>query len=187
MVRQKPGSPSRQLEEPRQSAGFHHPNSKPPTKVWESMLKMSNKKCANGQKWVKMGANPKMPYPPCGRSIKTFATGNNDAPSITKYGSPEWLDVQIVALRVHSFILWRLIPLPGQVHVCSRATKNSAPFVPSGRALLRVKRCQKRGKQYHCGAPAGIPSWAQPGLSPTGHRKPRHCCAILGFIPKPDH
>ena len=39
--------------------------------------------------------------PPCGRSIKTYARGNNDAPSITKYGSPVWLDAQIVALRAH--------------------------------------------------------------------------------------
>ena len=33
--------------------------------------------------------------------IKTYATGNNDAPSITKYWSPERLDAQIVALRPH--------------------------------------------------------------------------------------
>ena len=42
----------------------------------------------------------KMPNPPCGRSIKTYARGNNDAPSITKYGSPVRLDAQIVALRL---------------------------------------------------------------------------------------
>ena len=62
-------------------------------------MKMSKKKCEKGWKWVKRGENPKMPYPPCGRSIKTSARGNNDAPSIT--GSLVWLDTQIVALRAH--------------------------------------------------------------------------------------
>ena len=81
--------------------GVHHPNSRAHTKVWESMVKMSKKKCEKGCKWVKVGENPKMPYPPCGRSIKTYAGGNNDAPSITKYGSPVRLDTQIVALRPH--------------------------------------------------------------------------------------
>ena len=42
-----------------------------------------------------------MPYPQCGRSIKTYARGNNDAP-ITKYGSLVWLNAQIVALRPHA-------------------------------------------------------------------------------------
>ena len=42
-----------------------------------------------------------MPYPKCGRSIKTYARGNNDAPSITKYASPVRLDAQLVALRLH--------------------------------------------------------------------------------------
>ena len=37
----------------------------------------------------------------CGRSMKIYARGNNDAPSITEYGSPVWLDAQIVALRLH--------------------------------------------------------------------------------------
>ena len=69
------------------------------TKVWESMVKMS--KCEKGWKWMKVGENPKMPYPPCGRRIKTYARGNNDAPSITKYGSPVRLDAQIVALHPH--------------------------------------------------------------------------------------
>ena len=50
---------------------------------------------------MKVGENLNMPYPPCRRSIKTYARGNNDAPSITKYGSPVWLDAQIVALRAH--------------------------------------------------------------------------------------
>ena len=62
---------------------------------------MSKKNCEKGWKWVKVGENPKMPYPPCGRSIKTYARGNNDAPSITKHGSPVRLDAQIVALRAH--------------------------------------------------------------------------------------
>ena len=43
------------------------------------------KKCKKGWKWVKLGENPQMPYPQCGRSIKTYARGNNDAPIITKY------------------------------------------------------------------------------------------------------
>ena len=101
VVRQKPGSPSRQLDRPRQSVGVHHPNSRAHTKVWDSMVKMSKKKCEKGWKWVKVGENTKMLYPPCGRSIKTYARGNNDAPSITKYGSPLRLDTQIVALRPH--------------------------------------------------------------------------------------
>ena len=50
---------------------------------------------------MKVGENPKMPYPQCGRSIKTYARGNNDAPRITKYVSPVRLDAQIVALRPH--------------------------------------------------------------------------------------
>ena len=50
---------------------------------------------------MKVGENPKMPYPACGRSIKTYGRGNNDAPSVTKYGSPVWLDAQIVALHPH--------------------------------------------------------------------------------------
>ena len=61
------------------------------------------KSCEKGWKWVnpKLGENPKMPCPQCGRSIKTYARGNNDAPSITKYGSLVRLDAQIVALRLH--------------------------------------------------------------------------------------
>ena len=43
MVRQKAGSPSRQLEGRRQSVRVHHPNSTAHTKVWESMVKMSKK------------------------------------------------------------------------------------------------------------------------------------------------
>ena len=37
---------------------------------------MSKKKCEKGWKWVEVGENPKMPYPPCGRSINTYARGN---------------------------------------------------------------------------------------------------------------
>ena len=81
--------------------GVHHPNSRAHTKVWESMVKMSKKKSEKGWKWAKVGENPKMPYPQYGRSIKTYARCNNDAPSITKYGSPVLLDAQIVALRAH--------------------------------------------------------------------------------------
>ena len=81
--------------------GVHHPNSRAHTKVWESMVKMSKKKIEKGWKWVKVGENPKMPYPPCGRSIKTYARGNNDAPSIARYGSPVWLYTQIAAPCPH--------------------------------------------------------------------------------------
>ena len=87
VVRQKPGSPSPQPKGPHQSVGVHGED--------------EQKKCEKGWKWVKVGENPKMPYPPCGRSIKTYARGNNDAPSITKYGSPVRLDTQIVGLRPH--------------------------------------------------------------------------------------
>ena len=101
MVKQKIGSPSCQLDGPHQSMGVHHPNSRAHTKVWNTMVKMSKKKCEKGWKWVKVGESPKGPYPPCGRSIKTYARGNNDAPSITKYGSLVRLDAQIVALCLH--------------------------------------------------------------------------------------
>ena len=50
---------------------------------------------------MKVGENQKMPHPPCGRSIKTYARGNHDAPSVTKYGSPVQLDAQIVARCPH--------------------------------------------------------------------------------------
>ena len=56
--------------------GVHHPNSRARTKVWESMVKMSKKKCEKEWKWMKVGENAKMPYPQCGRSIKTCARGN---------------------------------------------------------------------------------------------------------------
>ena len=78
--RQKPGSPSHQLEGPHQGVRVHHPNSRAHTKVWDFMVKMSKKKSEKGWKWVKVGENPKMPYPPRGRSIKTYARSNNDAP-----------------------------------------------------------------------------------------------------------
>ena len=42
------------------------------------------KKSEKGWKWVTLGENPKMPYTQCGTSIKTYAKGNNDAPSVTK-------------------------------------------------------------------------------------------------------
>ena len=50
---------------------------------------------------MKVGENQKMPYPQCGRSIKTYARGNNDASIITKYGSPTRLDTQMVAVLLH--------------------------------------------------------------------------------------
>ena len=80
-------SPSPQLKGPHQSVGVHGED--------------EQKKCEKGWKWVKVGERPKMPYPPCGRSIKTYGRGNNDAPSVTKYVSPVRLDAQTVALRAH--------------------------------------------------------------------------------------
>ena len=50
---------------------------------------------------MKVGEKPKMPYPQCGISIKTYAKGNNDALGITKYGSLVRLDAQIVAPCAH--------------------------------------------------------------------------------------
>ena len=50
---------------------------------------------------MKVGENRRMPKRQCERSIKTYARGNNDTPSITKYGSPLRLDAQIVAMRTH--------------------------------------------------------------------------------------
>ena len=47
LVRQKLGSPSRQ-EGPRQSVGVHHANSRAHTKVWESMVKVSQKNVKRG-------------------------------------------------------------------------------------------------------------------------------------------
>ena len=64
----------RQLKGPHQSVGVHGED--------------EQKKKVKGLKWVKVGENRKMPYPQCGRSIKTYARGKNDAPSITKYGYP---------------------------------------------------------------------------------------------------
>ena len=61
MIKQKPGSASRQLEGPRQSVRVHHPNSRAHTKVWESMVKMS--KCQKGWKWMKVGKIQKCHIP----------------------------------------------------------------------------------------------------------------------------
>ena len=44
------------------------------------------KACEKGWKRVKLGENPKMPHPHCGRSIKTCCQTTNDAQNITKYG-----------------------------------------------------------------------------------------------------
>ena len=61
---------------------------------------------------MKMSENPKRTYLKCGMKtyatgnndaprITTYARGNNDAPSITKYGSPVQLDTKIVAVPPH--------------------------------------------------------------------------------------
>ena len=86
MVRQKKGSLSPQLKGPHQSVGVHSGD--------------EQKSLKKGWKWVNVGENKKIPYPQCGKSVKTYATGNNDAPSIIMYGSPVRLDAQIVALRL---------------------------------------------------------------------------------------
>ena len=62
---------------------------------------MSKKKCEKGWKWVKVGEIQKCHMPHVEEASKTYARGNNDAPSITKYGSPVRLYAQIVALRPH--------------------------------------------------------------------------------------
>ena len=49
----------------------------------------------------KMGENPTMPYPQCARSINTDARGNNDAPSISQYGSLVRPHAQIVTPHAH--------------------------------------------------------------------------------------
>ena len=50
---------------------------------------------------MKLGENPKTPNPQCGRSIKTYARGNNDTPSISKYGFVVRPHAQILAVRTH--------------------------------------------------------------------------------------
>ena len=70
VVRQNRGSLSPQLKGPHQSVGV--------------LGGEEQQKCEKVWKWVKVGENPKMPYPQCGRSIKPYTRGNNDAPSITK-------------------------------------------------------------------------------------------------------
>ena len=45
------------------------------------------KKCEKGWKWVKLGENPKMPYPQMWKKHQNLLSDNNDAPGITKYGS----------------------------------------------------------------------------------------------------
>ena len=63
-------------------------------------MKMSQKKCEKGWKWVKVGEIQKCHTPNVEEASKPMP-GANDAPSITKYGSPLRLDAQIVALRPH--------------------------------------------------------------------------------------
>ena len=117
VVRQNPGSPSPQLKGPHQSVGVHGGDEQ--------------------EKSVKGGENQKMPYPQCGRSVETYARGNNDAPSITKYGSPVRLDAQIVGLllrRPHT-LSPTLSPLcmhatPGLSGPCDPASWS--PFVWAG-------------------------------------------------------
>ena len=158
MVKQKPGSPSRQIDGPRQRMGVHHPNSRAHTKVWESMVKMSKKKYEKGWKWVKVGENPKMPYPPCERSIKSYARANNDAPSITKYGSPVRLDAQIVALCPHCakgapmvLVCSSSCGIPGRVsRICVCSTRSqwrlATPVSVCPSAIIRGNVCPARAR-----------------------------------------
>ena len=94
----KTRSPSPEVKNPHQSVAVHGGD--------------EQKKCENGYKWVKMGKHPKTPYPQCGRSSKTYAKSNNDAPSITKYGSPIWLDAQIFALHLNGVRVVRALCPP---------------------------------------------------------------------------
>ena len=81
---------------------------------------------------MKVGENLKMPHPQHGRSIKTYTRGNNDAPSITKYGSPVRLDAQIVALRLHY----------------ARTALKAPPLLNSHR--LTHMHTQEGGRLLHC-------------------------------------
>ena len=118
VIRQKPGSPLPQLKGPHQSMGVHGGD-------------RQKKKCEKGWKWVKVGENPKMPYPQCGRSIKTYTRGNNDAPSITMYGSPVRLDAQIVALRPHCMCNALNAP-PMYLYGCTGRSPGWSPVGSSG-------------------------------------------------------
>ena len=57
-----------------------------------------HKMCEKGWKWVKRGENA---ISPMWKKHQNLPSNNNDAQSITKYGSLVWLDAQIVALRMH--------------------------------------------------------------------------------------
>ena len=84
---------------------------------------------------MKVGENPKMLYPPCGRSIKTYGRGTNDAPSVTKYGSPIRLDTQIVALRPHCARTAPRAPPWPMVGLALGPTREEFPVVASTMAL----------------------------------------------------
>ena len=77
---------------------------------------------------MKVGENPKMPYPQCGRGIKIYAWGNNDAPSITKYGSLVRKSRTVRAWHTHS----------------SSSDKPSAPFpLPCAKACAKKKAVER--------------------------------------------
>ena len=59
-----------------------HPNY-PSSIQMQATFPLYKTSCKMRKATVKMGENPKMPYP--GRSMKTYTRGNNDAPGITKY------------------------------------------------------------------------------------------------------
>ena len=107
------------------------PTQGPTPKYGSPWWRSAKKKCEKGWKWVKVGENPKMPYPQCGRSIKTYTRGNNDAPSITMYGSPVRLDAQILALRPHCMCNALNAP-PMYLYGCTGRSPGWSPVGSSG-------------------------------------------------------
>ena len=58
------------------------------------------KACDKGWKWVKLGENPKMPHPQCGRSHKTCCQTTMVPRVSQKYGFLVRPDAQVVTLRL---------------------------------------------------------------------------------------
>ena len=63
------------------------------------MVEMSKKKVGKW-KWVKVGENPKMPYPQCGRSIKTYSQTRMMPPLVSQ--SMGFLSGGVFAQRAHN-------------------------------------------------------------------------------------
>ena len=58
-------------------------------------------RCEKGWKWVKLGEFQKCCIPNVAKASKPTQQGNDDAPMISKHGSPVRPDAQIVAMRAH--------------------------------------------------------------------------------------